>query len=368
LTQGPESGKLYRMSLKDFTHDPSLAFLALLKEAGALPAWVTSAPEAAELEGLPSLAFADSSNRLFPMHTKAAAFLSAVSAFVYDHPGEAWQDRLKTACHSYSIVDEVRAAHTVLAPQAPLKEAAATPLYKFATELILTPGGAPVGYYPITTASQTEASALKLARDIAQEALPASWLGEAAEALVKAAAEQGVPAGLIPQVVHELGEARLPSAAYLASQLAKRAAFLPTGAVALYKEAADGVLGGATSAADGAHFWELADRKFGVKYANFLVPPVDAFRSGRTVAQLQKEASASVLVAGVLVPLLQLQTLPDRLVASLFEKRAAAGILAAMGESDGIAASQKVAALQETEQVDLLQLLIDAADGSSRAA
>ena len=359
--------KLYRVSLKDFTHDPSLAFLALLKEAGALPDWVNSAPEAADLEGLPSLAFADSSRRLFPLHTKVACFLSATSAYVYDHPGEAWQDRLKTACHFFKIADEVKAAHAVLAPAKQAAECPA-PVYKFATELVVIPGAAPVGYYPITTPSQIEASALKLARDIAQEALPQSWFCEAAESLLKEAVAQAVPLGLIPQIVQEMGESRLSSAAYLHQQLDKRATFLDPAALALYKEAVDGVLQGEIPLIDGAHFWELADRKFGIKYANFLVPPVDAFRSGRTVAQLQKEASASVLVAGVLVPFPQLQTLPDRLVASLFEKQAAAGILAAMGENGGIAASQKIASLRDVDQLSLLQLLLDAADGSSAAA
>lgn len=352
--------------MKDFTHDNSLSFLALLKQAGVIPEWLNEVPDAGDVAGLPSVAFADPSHRLFPMHTKAAAFLSAVSAYVYDHPGEAWKERIKVACHAYHITDAVKVAHAALAP-AKQAAAVAPPLYKFATHLTVEPGGPAVGYYPITTPSQIEASALKLATDMAREALPASWFCEAAEALVKEAAAQGVASALIPAAVLELGESRLPSAGRLAEQLSKRASAVTAEAANLYKEAAEAVLAGEMTAMDGAHFWEMADRRFGVKYANFTAPPVEVFRAGRTYAQLQKEAAAAVLVADVVLPYAQLQGLPDRLVASLFEKQAAAVVLAAMDQSDGLAATAKLASLAEPDQLALLQLLLESADGTRAA-
>lgn len=327
-----------------------------------LPPWFETLPDAKDVSALPSVAFADVTNRLLPIHTKVATYLSAVCAFVSDHPGETWKGRLKSACHAFDLNTHVKAAHDVLRKPEVAKEAAAAEPRKYAMELVIEPGGQPVGFYPITTASQLEESALKMANDIEQEKLPASWFCEGAQALLKAAETLNVPTYLIPNTVQRVGVSRLPSGEFLHEQIDKRAAAYQLDAVVteIYKEAVAGVLAGEMSVADGAYVWEVADRRFQVKYASGVYAPLDAFRSGRTLEMLRKEASTAVVINGVMVPLLQLQQLPGKLAASSFEKQAAAAVLAAMTQEDGVAATEKLAALQAEDHVLLLKLLVSA--------
>ncbi len=356
--------------VKDFTTDNGLAFLEIIKEAGAIPDWLKSIPDAADVAKLPNGAFADAGNRMLPMHNKSAAFMSAVHSYVNDYPGTGWQERLKCACHAYKITDDVKRAIEAVRP-AELKQASDEvpqgSKVKYAMEIVVEPGGAPVGYYPIDNAAQIEDSALKMAADHGQARLPSSWFCEGAIQLVKAAAEHGVPSYLIPRSIRELGEERAISVEYLEDQIAKRAAAagLSGESLDLYKEAVESVADGTMSQMDGAHFWEIADRKFGIKYAGFIRPPHAAFLSGRTMDDLRKEASALVVVADILVPHVQLRNLPDKLVAAMFRKEAAVAILDAKSCGDGVEATGKLASLNESDHADLLKIIVESADGGS---
>lgn len=359
--------------VKDFTTDNGLAFLDILNGAGAIPPWLQSIPDAGDVAKLPSTAFADSANRMLPIHSKAAAYMSAVHSYVHDYPGTGWQERLKSACHAYKITDAVKLAIDLLKPEE-VKQASDVaedvPNVKYAMELVVEPGTPPVGYYPINNAAQIEDSAIKMAADFEQARLPASWFCEGAIGLMKAAKDHGVSEYLIPRSVRELGEERAMSVEYLEDQIAKRAAAgVGEAGVALYREAVESVVEGTMSQMDGAHFWELSDLSNGIKYAGVIRPPHVAFLSGRPMDHLRKEASALVQVNSILVPHVRFRDLPDRLIAAMFEKEAAVAILSAKDCEDGVDATQKLASLSEDVQVDLLKLIVDSVDGGdSRAA
>jgi hypothetical protein len=298
---------------KDFTTDEALTFLHLLKEASVLPTWVDGVHSSEDVAHLPTTAFADTANRLFPIHGKSATFLSAVSAFVYGTETGPWESRLKAACHAYGITGEVKAAHEALAKEDAIPEAPEK-AQKIACALELTelPGGPATGYYPMHTNHAVETSLDKLAEDIHHNRLPESYFSEAAEKLVKAAAEFGIREKQIPARVRELGEVRLPSPEYLSYQvdLRQKQAGFPDEMADAYREAAANVLEKQASIADAAHLWELADMKFQVKVAGALVSPVKAFKSGRTVDSLwptswDPTAICFLSVRGSLLPALR---------------------------------------------------------------
>ncbi len=346
----------------DFTTDEALAFLALIKEASVLPSWLAGAPSPSDLEHLPSSAFADTAGRLMPIHSKDAAYLSAVSAFAYGTEEGPWTGRLKTACHAYGIVDEVKAAHGALAK----KDATENPPSEVqkvacALELIGSPGEKPTGYYPMHCNHAVERSMDKLAEDIREKRLPEAYFAEAAEKLVKAAGEFSIPEKQIPHRVRELGEVRLPSPSYLEEQISYRQkqAGLPDEAANIYREAAANVIEKAASIADAAHLWELADMKFGIKVAGAVVAPVKAFKSGRTQASVEKEARSVCLISDIVVPYHNLLSIAPVVIAARFEKEAAAAILQAQSAKDGIVASEKLASVSPEDQIQLLELLTE---------
>ncbi len=346
----------------DFTTDEGLVFLAHLKAASALPDWVEGVPETEDLRHLPTSCFADTANRLWPIHSKAAAFISSVASFSYGKDEGAWVNRLKLACHSYGIVDEVKTAHAALAADYAMLDAPAeVQKVACALELVEGPGCAPTGYYPMHTNHAVETSMDKLAEDIRERRLPESYFAEAAEKLVKAAFEFGFTEKQIPRRVRELGEVFLPSPGYLEQQVVyrqKQAGF-PDEVAEMYRDAAINAIDKEASITDAAHFWELADMKFGVKVAGAIVAPVKAFKSGRTVASVEKEARAVCLISDIMVPYRNLLSLAKPVVAASFEKAAAAAILQAMNAQDGIEASEKLASVGPEDQLQLLALLTD---------
>ena len=350
------------MAIQDFTTDGALSFLPLLKEADAIPTWLETVVEAEDVRGLPSVAFADSFRRQMPIHTKAATYLSAVGSVVYDYPSEqGWENRLKAACESYGITEDVKKAHAALLPENHNKESAEMSKAAYALELIPEEGQPPMQFYPINHAEQIESSALKLAADMHQEKLPGSWFAEAADNMVKAAKAHGLPLTALPQSVRHLAEDRLPSPEYLDEQIARRvkAAGLSADAEEIYREAAKMVLDKEASAMEGAHVWELADRKLGIRYTDTLASPVASFRSGMTREAFEKLAGTVVPVAGVSVPFNQLTLLPDALVAAVLPEKVAAAVLHAKTQPDGLKAAGVINALPEEGQLQILELLTE---------
>ena len=352
------------MEHTDFTSDGSMAFLLLLKEAGVLPDWLEEIPGRDDMQALPAGAYAATDRRLMPLHTKQAAYLSAVSSCVYGYPSEGqWENRLKAACCSYGIEDLVKKAHEVLAPKNyHEKKTSETEKLAYALELQETEDRTGF-YYPINNAHEVEASALKMARDREEQKLPGSWFVGAAENLMKAAAAHGVASKYIPEAIQRLAEDRLPSPDELNVQIERRAKYagFDEASRAFYTKVACAALEGSVSLQEAAHVWELADRKLQVKYSAVVTPPVVAFRSGVPRSYVEKVANSVVPIAGVYVPFNQLVTLSKPLVAVVLPRKSAAAVLTAMDQPDGLKAANCLASLTEAEQVEVLSLLAETA-------
>jgi hypothetical protein len=89
------------------------------------------------------------------------------------------------------------------------------------------------------------------------------------------------------------------------------------------------------------------------------VSPVKAFKSGRTLASVEKEARSVCLISDIMVPYRNLLSLGKPVIAASFEKAAAVAILQAQSANDGIEASEKLASVGPEDQLQLLALLTE---------
>lgn len=305
------------MDIQDFVSDESHAYLLTLKEASALPDYVKQIPEEEDLQSIPSVAFAASSERKFPVHDKTAAFLSSVYAFLQGATKDSGPlvQRLKTACALYGIEEDVQKAQEALASET-VKEASVPPREtRYALELSGVIDDRVQKFYPISTAHQIEESARKMASDISEQKLPLAWFADAAEELHKAASEIGIPETRIPTKVRKLGRPRLPDPQVVDAALDKRAneEQVSPDAFEIYREAADMAVKGELPANEAALVWQTADRKFGVhnKYAGDN-DPLWVFKSGYGTDYIEKAKNASLMIRDALIPKIQLDAVPDR--------------------------------------------------------
>lgn len=348
-----------RAMQRDFTTDETLAFLGTLKQASVLPEWLDQVPDAQEVEGLPSSAFADTGNRLLPIHSKAAAWLSAVSSYAYSTPSGAWADRLKNACHAYGIVDSVKSAIEVLRPaeQTNQKEASTGSQKEYAL-ILNTPEGRSE-LYPINDDYEIEKSAREILKDVKEKRFPEGWMAKASTTLCKAADDRRIPDYLIPQDVRDLGTPRIPSPERIDLEIQNRVrAGLPKAATEFYKKAADMLCAGEVDLGEAALVWELADRKFGLE--GKCASAVRSLNSGIPMAMIEKQAKEVVVFRGELLPLAALQTLSPIQVAARMTKEAAAAVLKCAQQVDGRNVSRILSTLDENQCRILTDILCDA--------
>jgi hypothetical protein len=235
----------------DFTNSGNHSFLLTLKEANALPEWLKEMPSEEEVKALPTGAFADTSRRLMPIHSKAAAFLSAASSFVYGTEPGPWEQRLKVACHAYQIDQEVERAIEALRPTYQTKEAADNQKGAYA----LTVSGE--GYYPIDNEWYVEKSASQLADDYYGKRLPEAVCNEVAIRIVKAANELGMKLTRLPEIVRSFGEERTASPEFVQKQAALRASL--GGHAEYYEKVAEAHFEGKLDRWEAIFAWEMAD-------------------------------------------------------------------------------------------------------------
>lgn len=349
--------------MEDFTTDQVLAYVGALAKRDLLPRYMKegSIPEPEDLKDVPSHSFGDDVARLFPVNTKAAAYLSLVDLAHKGQRGTPVWERVKEACEAHGVLEDAEkgiAALTV-APAPQNKEAAETPR-EFALELD-HPDGTRTQHYPMNGSHETEESLLKIAGDMREESLPRSWFASAAGTLLKRARELGLSEQYAPREVRRLGESRVPDLALAEKQvlLRQKQAGFGDDWVALYKEAIALVEEDPSQAMEAAYAWELADLRHKIAYdQGSVIDPVRTFHSGVTLRKIAKEASNRFALCDTLVPLAALKTVPNLDLATHFEPEVARAVCHIKAASTGVAATAACEALDPDDQKMLSHLIL----------
>ncbi|MEN6605128.1 MAG: hypothetical protein ABFD86_22190 [Bryobacteraceae bacterium] len=320
-----------------------------------LPEFVKTAawPDELEASRLPSTAFADAS-RKFPIHTKAAAFCSALVAAA-DGCGDDIGNKISAACVAHGIGEEVL-RYTGLFDSVKVASNAPAATYALSIEL----NGQLQNFLPISSQDDVEDSIAELEKSAADGRLPCELIKQAAEKIADAAEAFDVPYATT-SVVSRLGQ-RCLADPIKAAHLVETRAGIAGDTMGAYREiigflntpgmeqqvidglrdldSANGVDYGFKSAACTKHLtpWEIV----------FCGPSEDA---------VEKMAGTHVLLADLPSPVEALRAVSEKEVGRRFVKEASDKIAKARTAAPA-EASQLLAELTETQQIDLLDLIV----------
>jgi hypothetical protein len=275
----------------DFTTDqnPQSMLAAVLREQ-PFPDYASegSWPTAEELRKLASTAFADQQNRLHPVHTKAATFLSSVyCAYAATSPAPAVVEGLKKAAQLHGIAADVDQVLQVLDLNKQAAENNDRP------DTYALRDGQEHAFYPIGTQYDVTHSAEHLNQDHDLGNLPLKQARQACLKLVKQACNLGMDLAYLPSFVTQMGADTFVDEAALLRQAEWRERI--TGD-AQYKQAAEYYLAHPTEDVRqaGADLWECADAVYEVKTSSVTPKVQDVWFSGRSVADMEKAANSVV--------------------------------------------------------------------------
>ncbi len=336
-----------------------------------LPDWFLRGEELPQsaLDQLPDNSFADRDLRRYPIHTKVACLASTIAYFGEGESSGLLGVRLKQASQVHGISDAFEQVRNIFErASTPIKEAAAAPQPLYA--LAINEGEGNTRYfYPIGNETELTRSARNLTKAAQEMRLPPSFVRDAAERMVKRAAELGLdPARtLVPEVV-TMGTTRIPDFDTALAGVLKRAEVynLPDYASDLYRETIE--------AAKAAYFAnepidpfleviETLDAGAGIKYSALIKDPYRLLYSGPPTEEVEKFARAVVFVGNVAVPSETFARLQDQDIDGMFSESHAQSLkqARAVAISDSPAASHAIAGIGNANEAALLRLLLQAA-------
>ena len=352
----------------DFIKDqnPTALYEVGLKAGDLLPDYIKKAsiPQPEDVTNLHDVAFADRVNRLHPIHTKAATYMSAVYLAGKGMQDTAIFSRVKAAGEVYGITDDIEAAIKLL-PAPTSKEASAAEeeyALKFKMEDSDTWQAYAIGSYIDVTKS-----AVAVLRDWNDEHIPTDWLYAAARNIVKKAKELNVNRDDIPITLWEIGEPRVLDFK-AAEEYALTRQDHGVADVAPYIDAVKKAATGESTAEDAISTWMLLDAQNGLTHKR-LIAPQAAFYSGAKVAHIENLANSNVFIADVLVPREALcATLKNdgACIKKAFRAEQAAQIIDLVdsvhaGTKSAAVASKEIANWPKHRQKELLSLLLEEA-------
>jgi hypothetical protein len=365
------------MSLKDFVSDNNpTAIYHAARELGA-PAYVKEANiiQPQDLAALAGVAFADPEERAFPIHTKAATWLSYVWAKGHECCSKI-TDSIKAAGEVHGITEDLQNIDTLFTAA---KQASEPETARFALHVDFGghAGMAKRAFYPIHDIGSVLGSSELMMKDAAENRLPVDYFYLAARELVKAAREFGLHDYEIHPKVLLAGEERIPDFETARWEAGRRKkAGLSDEQVGVYQELVAGAELEYKASADAdrhqcmnkwASLWADLDAVNAVPHGDML-DPFQAFFSGTRVEDLDKQASQHVVIQDVLVPRMEFYTLTDNRIKAAFSKEAAELIFGVKAMLHGLSshtlegakeASERLAGLSEEDQKELLRTLVN---------
>jgi hypothetical protein len=365
--------------LKDFTTDNNPTAVYHADSKLGIPEYVKSAelitPEVTK--DLASVAFAEPRQRLFPVFSKAATYLSA--AYLYGNKIEnpVVESNIKRAAELFGISEDVKQLDDLFAS---LTKQASEPGVKYAltTDFEGEFGLGVQNFYPIGNYGEIVGSSELMLKDAHEDALPIEFLRSASIKLVKAAGEHGVDLTTLHPKLTSLGTLRMPDFETAANAIGyrKQAGLnedqldeyrdILAGAEAEFSKFASHTSEDTIMEMDKwAELWCLLDRENGIKYAS--VPnPYASFFTGMTMDEFEKAAASNVFVGGVMVPDFEVGSLKDEMLDANFSAddakiiKSARELAKTSGTTSCSLASDALSKLDEATSKDLLRVMLNA--------
>ena len=296
---------------KDFVRDQNPTPLYYIYQQDYLPDYVKEAAfmEEEHVRELHDIAFADKVNRLHPIHSKTAAYLSGIYLAGHgENSGPVWE-AVKQACEYYGVEDDLEQAVTALMADPDYTKEASEETEKWAVHVQWNEEE--VGsYYPINTPEEVKIAGVNLDQDYNRGKMPVEIFRAGAKNIMKEAHEQGVPLNSIPKSVQENGTERLPNLDYADLMLyTRKEAGVPEEGMEIYKRCIKIAKEAGTDEAveTAVSIWRDLDTVHDIDYLKQAngerVPsPQECFYTGMTVDELRKTAQEHVVLKGIMIP------------------------------------------------------------------
>lgn len=347
----------------DFTKDqnPTALYEVGIKAGDSLPNYVKEASilQEEDLVSLHDCAFADPANRLHPIHTKAATYMSAVYL-----AGEGKIDSkefaaVKEAAALFDIEEDIDAAIALLPQSEKSAHELATEKYALSFEIEEQDTWKA---YAINNEVDVTKAATDAVRDWNDEHIPTDWFFHAARNIVKRANELNIARNDIPEKVWRFGEDRLVDFDNVDYAIGERARAGVTD-VSEYAQALKQASAGEVTVEQAIDTWMGLDAANNISHKR-VTSPHEAFYSGAKVAYLKDLSEKNIFVSEVMVPAEEFSKLAAdnyKAVRMAFRKEAADNIINILSEKDTAKTSAKIASLESNQQKQLLNLLLKVA-------
>lgn len=321
----------------------------------------------AEIDALPDQAFADRVNRQFPIHEKAATFLSAVSYYGQCEPDVQLEASLEKAASIHGISENVAKVREILEGwEKSADDGSGEGSMDYALSINYGSDEDPdiQNYLPISTPAEIEDSSMELAKQARANEIPIEVTRIAAQHILKAAAAHGVDPIHLHISCRRIGGELAPNFEKAAALVEYRAHYpgMDEIGMSVYR---DLVRAAAADESRLDDFIKLAietDIAYGVNYDDLHLDPYQIFYSGDAVEDLQKMAKNTVVVDGVMVPRDIFCRIPGAAIEKNFDLSAREKIASAQAKAlrDTTEASLDLEGLDSDERRGLLDLALSA--------
>jgi hypothetical protein len=349
----------------DFTKDqnPTSLYEVGIKAGDSLPNYVKEATilQEEDLVSLHACAFADQANRLHPIHTKAATYMSAVYLAGAGKSDSKEFQIVKAAASLFDIEDDIDAALSLL-PQAE-KSADTHELAseKYALSFNIEEEDTWKAY-AINNELDVTKAATDAVRDWNDGHIPTDWFFHAARNIVKRANELNISRNEIPEKVWNFGEDRMVDFDNVDYAIGERN-FAGVSDVSEYKQALKQASTGEISVEQAIDTWMGLDAVNNISHKR-VTSPHEAFYSGAKIAHLKNMAESNIFISDIMIPATEFDKLASdnyKVVRMAFRKEAADNIINILYEKNAAKTTAKIASLESNQQKQLLNLLLKVA-------
>lgn len=347
----------------DFIKDqnPTALYEVGIKAGEALPEYVKQASVLQEddVASLHDCAFADQVNRLHPIHTKAATYMSAVYLAGAGKLESKEFQAVKEAAALFDIEKDIEEAIALLPQTEKSAHELATEKYALSFQIEEEDTWKA---YPINNSVEVVKAATEAVRDWNDGHIPTDWFFHACQNIVKAAHALNIDANDLPDRVWRLGEERVVDFENVGYAIGERKS-AGLGDVSEYEVALKQAAEGKISVEQAIDTWMGLDAANNVSHKR-VTSPQEAFYSGAKVAYLKELSEKNVFIADVMVPAAELTKLASndyKVIKMAFRKEAAEKIIGILSEADAAQTTAKLASLESNQQKQLLNLLLKVA-------